>query len=91
LLNLSGSLDFGRARRESCKTSIPGSNPGGASNFSSIKRAIGRATVAPITVGCPTLVPVVYGRLQEITGLLARLQGQVDAVTANAELRALAS
>ena len=31
----------------------------------------------------------VYGRLQEITDLLARLQGQVDAVTADAELRAL--
>ena len=31
----------------------------------------------------------VYGSLQEITHLLARLQGQVDAVTANAELRAL--
>jgi len=30
----------------------------------------------------------VYGRLQEITDLLARLQSQVDAVTANAELQA---
>jgi len=30
----------------------------------------------------------VYGRLQEITDLLARLQCQVDAVTADAELRA---
>jgi hypothetical protein len=31
----------------------------------------------------------VYARLTEITDLLARLQSQVDAVTANAELRAL--